>query len=111
MPAGLSCPGRSYYYRCTQSGNFVRANFNASGAFCAFMFPVWRVCRALSGRIEPRSYDDVAQSSPVALWMGEVVRNNYQFEETDEVTGYSWLHFSPGAGQALRVIVTLALMA
>jgi hypothetical protein len=42
--------------------------------------------------------------------MGEVVRNNYQFDEADEETGYSWLHFSPGAGQALRVIITLVLM-
>ncbi len=38
------------------------------------------------------------------------MRNNYQFDETDEETGYSWLHFSPGAGQVLRVIITLALM-
>src|SRR5450759_1154262 len=110
MPAGLSCVGRSNYYRCAQPGNFVRANLNAGGAFCAFMFPVWRMCRALPGRVESRSHDDVAQSSLAALRMGAVVRNNYQFDETNEETGYSWLHFSPGAGQALRVFITLALM-
>ena len=68
------------------------------------------MCRALPGRVESRSHDDVAQSSLAALRMGEVVRNNYQFDETDEETGYSWLHFSPGIGQALRVFITLALM-
>ncbi|HEY6539743.1 MAG TPA: hypothetical protein VIZ18_02355 [Ktedonobacteraceae bacterium] len=39
------------------------------------------------------------------------MRNNYQFDETEGETGYSWLHFSPGVGQALRVFLTLALMA
>ena len=38
------------------------------------------------------------------------MRNNYQLEETTEETGYSWLHFSPGKGQALRIFITLALM-
>jgi hypothetical protein len=42
--------------------------------------------------------------------LGEDVRNNYQFDETEEETGYSWLHFSPGAAQAFRICITLALM-
>ena len=38
------------------------------------------------------------------------MRSNYQYEETEGETGYSWLHFSPGMGQALRVCFTLLLM-
>src|SRR5579863_2390523 len=111
MPAGLSCIGRADYHRCPEPGNAIGANLNAGGALRPFMLPVWRVCRSLPGWIEPRSYDDVAQSSPTALRMGVDVRNNYQFDETEGETGYSWLHFSPGVGQALRVFLTLALMA
>ncbi|HEU0003735.1 MAG TPA: hypothetical protein VFQ36_22705, partial [Ktedonobacteraceae bacterium] len=38
------------------------------------------------------------------------MRNTYQLEDTTEETGYSWLHFSPGKGQALRVFITLLLI-
>jgi hypothetical protein len=42
--------------------------------------------------------------------MGVGVRNDYQYDEPEGETGYSWLHFSPGAGQMLRVLLTLVLM-
>ncbi|MGH2494877.1 MAG: hypothetical protein ACRDIV_09250 [Ktedonobacteraceae bacterium] len=38
------------------------------------------------------------------------MRNTYQYEDTTEETGYSWLRFAPGKGQALRVFITLLLM-
>lgn len=38
------------------------------------------------------------------------MRNDYQFDEPEGETGYSWLHFSPGGGQVLRAFLTLALM-
>jgi hypothetical protein len=42
--------------------------------------------------------------------MGVDVRNDYQFDETEGASGYSWLHFSPGGRQLLRVCITLVLM-
>ena len=39
------------------------------------------------------------------------MRNDYQFDETEGETGYSWLHFSPGGGKGLRALLTLALTA
>jgi hypothetical protein len=42
--------------------------------------------------------------------MGRTVRISQQSEEMKGEVGYSWLHFSPGASQALRVFITLALI-
>ena len=38
------------------------------------------------------------------------MRNDYQYDEPEGETGYSWLHFSPAGGQVLHVFITLALM-